>query len=1169
MRKKILTQLRVLLITVFSIGLIWSCMEEKPEIIIPVNIPHEVIPIEAMAPDTIIFKTNDSIIIKLKTNPYYLLNQDGVSIGLCTPDTSDYNKAEIRNPQLNLKDSIWSITVIFKPGISNGDVVCIKVTEDTKTMLSKPIVLKKFLHYIETSASDTVTFMSRDTLVVGLKSTPVNWLGKDGVSVQLITPDGQEYENAYIKSKELGSDSVWNIVMQLKQEAHTGDAFSIKVSDCDTTILTKPIFLKKFVFNMETLSPDTIVFNEGDNAILNVRTTPIDLLFRDSVKIKFFDKSGHPYQFATVNNKVLSEDSIWSVYIRMEYGMKSGDVIVAGIDYKDTLLSSAPVVLKMIPKPEPKHYSLNIVSDSISAYEAGGQATIYFRTTPWNLLLDDSTTVFSLTDKLGNAANSLFNLESRVFMPDSSWQIKLTVKDPAASSSFITATIANSDTTMLSTPVELKKVSFGMQSVRTGNDLLMNYNHGNGTYSYYLPEVTDLTSQRFLFTHNGHKVTLDGNVLNDNVYNVIDASKPFTVSLWCYDLHKEYTIKVSYCYVKIVSAGISAYEGSNASTVRVRTVPWNILQTNADASLTLTDSLGNSVDGLISISSREFMPDSSWTYQLKVLDNSVSSSIVSFALSIPDTTVLSSRVELKKVAFKMKSVKTGNSLSMDYKNGTYSYCLPTTTDFSTQKFLFSHNGDSITVGNKKLKENVYNTLDVNTPLTVTVWLYDLHKDYTIKLYNTGLPIVRINTNGQSVTRRDTWVDNNTMRIEWPDGTVDYEGTLSLKGRGNGTWTETNKKPYALKLDEKAKILGMHKQKRWCLLANYKDRTLLRNDAALWLSRQTDMPYTVSGQFVELVWNGEHMGNYYLCEQIRIDNNRVDIAEPNLNDPEKGGMLILIDDFLDYNSSDRYDKSPMVGFRSTGASNRYKLPYILKDPDEDEDGHLLTSSSPTYQYLFNYVKEMEDAIYGMKANGGDNSIVKKYLDYDRAIDYVLIQEITMNHDSYNTWPKAGPHSGYLYKDSCGLLCYGPVWDFDYHTFTLYSDAAYSYGGSSNTENPRLRQWELLKMDNKGNNKYYFADLAKYDSEFRRRLLERWNKYKNVWKEEFPAYIDQMAEYIRLSESYNDTRWAENKNLTNYKQNGDYNLTFQQAVDALKTAFQKRWEWMDQNLKNLPN
>jgi len=203
----------------------------------------------------------------------------------------------------------------------------------------------------------------------------------------------------------------------------------------------------------------------------------------------------------------------------------------------------------------------------------------------------------------------------------------------------------------------------------------------------------------------------------------------------------------------------------------------------------------------------------------------------------------------------------------------------------------------------------------------------------------------------------------------------------------------------------------------------------------------------------------------------------------------------------------------------------------------------------------------------------------YLDMDRAIDYVLIQEMTMNHDSYNTWPNAGPHSAYLYKDSCGLLCYGPVWDFDYHTFTLYNDA--SQGSAASGENPRIKQWELLKMDNKSSNnggwgwggssssenKYYFADLVKKSPKFKSRLIERWNQYKYVWKDSLPIYIDMMADSIRVSESVNISVWAQNTSLTNYKQNGDYNLSFQGAVDAMKSAFLKRWEWLDQNLPKL--
>ena len=746
-----------------------------------------------------------------------------------------------------------------------------------------------------------------------------------------------------------------------------------------------PVIPQKEFKHVETITQDTLTFNQGDSVVFRMRTIPVNLLSRQDVTVQVSDTAGSKYEYAQIKSYKLGKDSIWSVVINMTYGMKSGDRISIMVADADTVIYSDETVLDMIPAEQPLDISLRIMNkDSIAAF------------------VDDTRNIY---------------------------------------------------------------------------------------------------------------VTLRVN--------------PFDL-----------------------------FFGDSAS-------------------LYLTDSLEHSLRKKYSLGDLSFQPsDSTWTARIDLLEEEPAESYILLKMILPDTVIISSPVYIRKADISMSSVKVGNGAAMkfDAATNTWSYFMATVTDFSNQKYLFEHNGEKVTVGDSLLLDGEYNYLNANKPLTVSVWKYGAHKDYIIKMYNTGLPVVRINTGGKSVTRRDTWVEGATMRIDLPDGTVAYQGSLSLKGRGNGTWTETDKKPYALKLDEKAKILGMHKQKRWCLLANYKDRTLLRNDISLWIARQTEMPYTVSGRFVELVWNGKNMGNYYLCEQIRIDNNRVNIAEPNLEDPENGGMLILIDDFLDYSSSDRQDKSPMVGFRSTGSNRRYDLPYVLKDPEEDADGKLLNSSSKPFKYIQNYVNTMEDAIYALKTNP-DNTKVKQYLDYESAVDYVLIQELTMNHDSYNTWPKHGPHSAYLYKDAGGKLCYGPVWDFDYHTYTLYGDFSQNqWNGSSSwnsNENPRIRQWELLKMDNKGGNKYYFADLAKYDPEFRSLLVQRWNQYKNTWKTQFPKYVDMMADSIRLSESYNNTLWKKNESLTNYRQNGDYTLTFQQAVNAIKTAFQKRWDWIDQNITKLGN
>ncbi len=605
--------------------------------------------------------------------------------------------------------------------------------------------------------------------------------------------------------------------------------------------------------------------------------------------------------------------------------------------------------------------------------------------------------------------------------------------------------------------------------------------------------------------------------------------------------------------INIASNPVSAFESGGEATVILRTTPWDILQADSSALLTLTDTLGGQI-GNISLQSKELLPDSTWAIKVKVTN--ADSVFIKLQMECPDTTLMTSAVKIKKVSFNMRSVKTGGgqSLTLDSKTNVYSYCYPTTTDFSSQKMIFFFNGDKITIGDSIITSGKYYILDISKPLSFSLWMYDLHKEYTVKLTNTGLPVVRIETNGQSVTRRDTWVPGATMRIELPDGTVDYEGTLSLKGRGNGTW-DFPKKPYALKLDEKAKILGMHKDKRWILLANYKDRTLLRNDVCLWISKQTNLPYTVNGQFVELVWNGKHMGNYYLCEQIKIDNHRIDIHEPNLEEPEKGGYFMRIDAFLGYSDPKWADKGTDLGFWSS----QYNVPYIFKDPDEDEEGNMLTTSSPAYTYMYNYVKNMETAIYKLKSDK-NSSEWKQYLDPYTAVDFALIQEMTMNHDAYNNWPKNGPKSTYLYKDSAGVMCFGPMWDYDYHTFTLYGDFEYGNTTWNSTENQRLYQWEIMKMTNK-NGTYYFSDL-KRNPEFKALLIERWNTLKEVWKEGFEDYVDEVAEKIRVSETYNKQLWGYPS-----RENGDWQLTFDQAIEALKTAFNKRWTWIDQNIGNL--
>ena len=87
-----------------------------------------------------------------------------------------------------------------------------------------------------------------------------------------------------------------------------------------------------------------------------------------------------------------------------------------------------------------------------------------------------------------------------------------------------------------------------------------------------------------------------------------------------------------------------------------------------------------------------------------------------------------------------------------------------------------------------------------------------------------LPELNINLpQGHEINSKTVWVENATASLVSENGNITELGGAKIKGRGNSTWNYP-KKPYALKLDKDASLLGMPAGKRWDLLANYIDRT---------------------------------------------------------------------------------------------------------------------------------------------------------------------------------------------------------------------------------------------------------------------------------------------------------------------------------------------------------
>ena len=391
--------------------------------------------------------------------------------------------------------------------------------------------------------------------------------------------------------------------------------------------------------------------------------------------------------------------------------------------------------------------------------------------------------------------------------------------------------------------------------------------------------------------------------------------------------------------------------------------------------------------------------------------------------------------------------------------------------------------------------------DFSKPVTYTV-KDKIEYTFTLTLEYSGLPLVFIETAGGKTipSKWEDWLTGSYVTVYNPDWTVNYEGSTGVRGRGNSTWSYP-KKPYALKLDSKAEILGMPKHKRWVLLANWMDRTLLRNRVSFNLAERTDLAYTPRGEFVEVFVNGRHMGNYFLCEQIKVDKNRVNIDELDEGEVD-GGYLLELDSY--------YDET--CKFKSSVRN----LPYMFKDPDE--------VSTEQFEFLQGYINNLESALYDDVRFAARE--YEEYMDVESFVDWWLVMELT------GIWEPNHPKSCYMHKDKGGKLTAGPVWDFDWETYVPMN-------------------WFRIK------DALYYGRLFQ-DPKFKTTVKERWEKFNADFRT-LPDFIRSEAELIRGSEKMNHEMWPITQVV-----NQDEGLSFDDAVDRMISAYESKLNWLDREI-----
>lgn len=497
-------------------------------------------------------------------------------------------------------------------------------------------------------------------------------------------------------------------------------------------------------------------------------------------------------------------------------------------------------------------------------------------------------------------------------------------------------------------------------------------------------------------------------------------------------------------------------------------------------------------------------------------------------------------------------------------------CIPYLYDFKLKPTFTVDEGMMVTVsGIPQISGK--SEQDFSQPVIYTVSNGTEKQNYTVTVTNSGLPVVVLTQNnfgtvdwpevGIKICAKDTeWPVSDHFTVYNADGTVDVDNVLcGIRLRGNST-QNFPKKPFAIKLHDKAKVLGMPKHKRWILLANWMDRTMLRNSVAFEVAHQTEkafedgLGWNPHGYSVELIMDGRHVGNYYLCEQIKIDGDRVDIkdciediigdgnANPTMADC---GYLLEFDD-----NYDEVDK-----FR-TGRG----LPCMFKD-----------EVSKYSSDIYNQVKARIEAVEANLESGNFDAAYSD-LDINSVIDYFFVQELTFN-DEYKH-----PKSIYMYIDGEGKLTAGPVWDFDWQTFSNYNNIQAmnnKYGGSYSCRQSgvwlygesKLAGWNIVGYDYKNDMPYMWYPLLFKDVTFRGIVQKRWT----VIYPRLLAVIDKIDEFAvqnRVSDQFNFAMWPLSplKVSVGSAFNGDEEMTFDEAIASMKQAYSERLEWMNYSITN---
>tara|TARA_B100000768_G_scaffold5429_1_gene6485 strand:- start:775 stop:2703 length:1929 start_codon:yes stop_codon:yes gene_type:complete len=273
-------------------------------------------------------------------------------------------------------------------------------------------------------------------------------------------------------------------------------------------------------------------------------------------------------------------------------------------------------------------------------------------------------------------------------------------------------------------------------------------------------------------------------------------------------------------------------------------------------------------------------------------------------------------------------------------NGSITGRIPTNISVTDLIASFQHSGSSVSITSID-QQSGSTANDFSTILTYTTSGSDGQTtDYQVDLTRfTDLPVVYLTTDFYAaIDSKDDYVQGESSI----DGGRHFDDLapveMKIRGRGNSTWYLHPKKPFQMKLSDKAEFLGMPNDKKWLFLAEYSDKTMLRNKISFEMGYISNLDWTPQGRFAEVYINDEYNGTYNITQKVEESDNRVPLGDT--------GYLLELDQLERLDSDDVYFESAITD----------KFLVNIKEPNLDLD-------STEYVYIKTLINDFENAMLG--------------------------------------------------------------------------------------------------------------------------------------------------------------------------------------------------------------